>query len=208
MLQRPVQAEGLVAAKSEPLAQASGQQLVERGRELGQVPAQSVVPQQGIDHRLQLCALFRGHRAQERLHGRHSLGQLLDDVVEILGAREESTVFLEELARVGLAPGEALLEQPVQVPNHLPVCRQVFRGDALDGLGQAADVLVEDLPLELRNQLIEPITCLWLEEVVLLQSPYASSDLRRQGVELIEPPGGHVPQHRPKLGVRGRRLLG
>ena len=117
-------------------------------------------------------------------------------------------MFLEELARVGLAPGEALLEQPVQVPNHLPVCRQVFRGDALDGLGQAADVLVEDLPLELRNQLIEPITCLWLEEVVLLQSPYASSDLRRQGVELIEPPGGHVPQHRPKLGVRGRRLLG
>src|SRR5207253_10596651 len=123
-------------------------------------------------------------------------------------AGDSCTYLLYYLARVCLAATETLLAQPVQVPNHLPVCRQVFRGDALDRLGQAADVLVEDLPLELRNQLIEPITCLWLEEVVLLQSPYASSDLRRQGVELIEPPGGHVPQHRPKLGVRGRRLLG
>ena len=103
LLQGAVKAESLVAAEPEPLAQAAGHQLVQRCRELRKVPPQAVVAQEGIHHSLQLGALSGAHGLEERLHGGHAVGELLDDVVEGPGAGKELTVLREECADVGVA---------------------------------------------------------------------------------------------------------
>ena len=54
------------------LAQALGQQRVERRGELRQVPAQPVVVQQRVHHVLQLLALLGAHRLHQRLHLGHA----------------------------------------------------------------------------------------------------------------------------------------
>ena len=156
----------MVAAEPITLAESFGQQLVERCCQLGQVPTQPIVAQERVDHRLKLGTLLRRHGPQKRLHRSHSLGQLLDDVVQVLGAGEEAAVLLEELGGIGVASGKALLKQPVQVADHLAVGRQVLGGDALDRVGQPVDVLVEHLAMQPRHQVIESVACLGLQEVV------------------------------------------
>ena len=195
LLQRAIEAERLVAAEPVAIAEPLRQQLVERGGQLRQVPAQAVVAKQRIDHRLQLRTLLGGHRAKQRLHRSHPLGQLLDDVVEIPRPREESAVLLEELARIRVATREAFLEEAVQVTDHVAVRRQVLGRDALDRVREAAHELVEDLPLELGDEPVEAVARLRLEEVVLLQSADPAAQLGWQRVELVETLRRHVAQH-------------
>ena len=85
--------ERLLAAEVVALAEAVGHQLVHVRGEPGEVPAQPVVAEQRVHHRLELGPLLGRHRAQQRLHRGHPLGQLLDDVVERPGAGEEAAVL-------------------------------------------------------------------------------------------------------------------
>ena len=102
LVQRRLEPQRLVAREPHPLPEPVGQQLVEVRRELGEVPPQPVVAQQRVDRVLELGALLGRQRAQERLHRRHPLGQLLDDVVERRRAREERAVLAEEVVDLGL----------------------------------------------------------------------------------------------------------
>jgi hypothetical protein len=81
--------------------------------------------------------LLRRHRPEQRLHRRHALGQLLDDVVERPGAGEEPAVPRQEfvdLILAWLSALESLLQQRIEVADHLPVRLEVLRRRALDRL--------------------------------------------------------------------------
>ena len=120
-----MQTELLAALEIEALAESVGQQRVESCGELGQIPAQPVVAQQRIHGVLQLLALLGAERLHQRLHLRHPRGELLDDVVERLGTREQLAVARQEARYVRLAAGEAFLEQAVEIADHVAVGRQL-----------------------------------------------------------------------------------
>src|ERR1017187_9344358 len=70
LAQGTLKTELLLATEAEPLAEPAGQDLVERRRELGEVPAQPVVAQQAIDQRVQFRTLGGGQGLKQRLHRR------------------------------------------------------------------------------------------------------------------------------------------
>ena len=163
-----------------------------------------VVAQEGVHHRLELGALLRAHRAHQRLHRGHPLGELVDDVVEGAGAREELAVLGEELRRVGVATADPLADQLVEVADHLAVRGEVLRAHRADRLGHPFDELVEHLALEPLDELVEAVARVGLEEVVVLEAADPLADVGRQRVELIEPSRRDVAEHRPQ----GRRRTG
>ena len=203
LLERTLQPERLVALEPVAVAEAVGQQRVHVRGELGEVPAQPVVPEQGVGHRLELGPLLGRHRAQQRLHRGHPLGELLDDVVEGARTREEPAVLRQELRGVRVAARHPLAQQLVEVADHLAVRGEVLRRDALDRLRQAGDVLVEHLALQPLDQLVEAFPRRGLEEVVVLQAADPGADVGWQAVEVVEPLGGDVAQH----GAQRRVLL-
>ena len=196
--ERAVEPERLVAAERDALAEPAGQQQVEVRGELGEVDQQPVVAQQRLHHRLELGPLLRAHRAQERLHRGHPLRELVDDVVERPGAREEPAVLGEELRGVRVAAADPLADELVEVADHLAVGREVLRRHRPDGVGHAGHELVEDLPAEPLDELVEALAGVGLEEVVVLQAADPFADVGRQRVELVEPPRGDVAEHRPE----------
>ena len=102
LLERALEAERLVAGEPDPLPQPAGEQLVEVRGELGEVPLEPVVAEQRVERVLELLALLGRQRPHQRLHRRHPVGELLDDVVERPRAREERAVLREELVDLGL----------------------------------------------------------------------------------------------------------
>ena len=149
-------------------------------------------------------------------------GQLVDDVVEALGAREEPAVLGEEVAHVRVAAADPLADELVEVADHLAVRGEVLRGHGPDGVAHPADELVEDLLAEPLDELVEAGARVGLEEVVLAQVADPLADVARQRVELIEPLRGDVAeqllevgvgglgvvQRRPRRGRRARRSAG
>ena len=65
-----------------------------------------------------------------------------------------------------------------------------------DRLGHPRHELVEDLALEPLDQGIEALARVRLEEVVVLEAADPLADVGRQAVELVEPAGGDVAEHR------------
>jgi len=59
---------------------------------------------------------------------------------------------------------------------------------------------VRDLPPELLEQLVETLSCLWFEEVVVLEGPDPIADIVRQGIESLLAPGGQVRGELAQLG--------
>ena len=179
--ERALEPERLVATERHPIAEPARQQEVEVRGELGEVDQEPVVAQQRLHHRLELGALLRAHRAHQRLHRGHPLGELVDDVVEGPGAREELAVLGQELRRVRVAATDPLADQLVEVAHHLAVGGEVLRAHRPDRLGHALDELVEDLALEPLDELVEALARVRLEEVVVLQAADPLPDVRREG---------------------------
>jgi hypothetical protein len=208
LLERAVEPERLVASEPEAVAQAARNELVQGRRKLSQVPAQAIVAQQRVGHLLEFGSLLGGHRPQQRLHGGHPLRELGDDVVEVARPREKPAVPGEEFGRIRIAAGELLLQQLVEVADHLAVRREILGRDALDGLGQARDILVEHLLPQPLHELLESLTCRRFHEVVFLELANAAADVTGQRVELIETLAGHLAQHLAQSavveGVRSR----
>ena len=73
-----------------------------------------------------------------------------------------------------------------------------------DRVAHAGDELVEHLLAEPLDELVEPLARLGLEEVVLAQVADPLADVARQRVELVEPLGGDVAQHRRRSVGVGR----
>ncbi len=204
--ERPLEPQWLVAAEPVALAESTGQQLVHRRGQLGEVPAQPVVPEQGIHRVLELGPLLGRHGLEERLERGHPLGELLDDVVQALGAGEERAVLGHELRDVRIPAGDPFLEELVEVADHLPVRGEVLRRGVPDRVRHPADELVEDLLAKLLHEGLEPLAGARLHEVVLLEAPDPPTDVRWQLVELVEPFRRGIAKHRPEGGVGG--LLG
>ena len=118
---------------------------------------------------LQLGPLLRAHRAHQRLHRGHPLGQLVDDVVERLGAREEAAVLGQELRGVRVAAADPFPDELVEVADHLAVGGEILRCHRLDRVGHAGHELVEDLALQPLDELVELVARTGLEEVVVLE---------------------------------------
>ena len=192
--------EPLLAAEVVALAEAVRHELVHVRGEPGEVPAQPVVAEQRVHHRLELGPLLGGHRAQERLHRRHPLGELLDDVVERPGAGEELAVPREEvvdLVLAGLAALQAVLEERVEVADHLAVRLELLRRRALDRLGQALDEPVERLAAEpIRRAPSNRSRAAGSMKSYSSSAADPAADVRRQRLELVEPAGGRVAEHR------------
>ncbi len=204
--QGTLEPERLVAAERDPIAETARQEQVEVGGELGKVDQQPVVTQERLHHRPELGALLRAHRPEERLHGGHPLCELVDDVVERPGAREEPAVLGEEPGGVGFTAADPLADELVEVAHHLPVGGQVLRGHRPDRVGHPRHELVENLALQPLDELVEPFARIRLEEVVVLEAADPLPDVGRQAIELVEPPRGDVPEHRAQV-VR-RRVVG
>ena len=110
-----------------------------------------------------------------------------------------------DLVLARLAALQPLLEERVQVADHLAVRLELLRRRALDRLGQALDEPIERLAAEPLRQRLEPLARGRLHEVVLLERPDPAADVARQRLELVEPAGGRVAEHRAELLVRPRR---
>ena len=102
LAERRLQAHWLVAGEPHPLPQPAGEDLVEVRGKLGEVPLEAVVAEQGVERVLELLALLGRQRSHQRLHGRHPVGELLDDVVERLRTGEERAMPREEPVDLGL----------------------------------------------------------------------------------------------------------
>ena len=100
---------------------------------------------------------------------------------------------------------DPLADQLVEVADHLAVRGEVLRAHRSDGLGHARHELVEHLALELLHELVEPLPRRRLQEVVVLQPADPFAEVAGEPVELVEPPGGHVAQHRTERRVGLRR---
>ena len=128
---------------------------------------------------------------------------------KVCGAREEPAVLLEEVGRIRVATTDPLADQLVEVADHLAVRGEVLGRHGPDGLRHARHELVEHLALELLDELVESLTRRWLEEVVVLQPADPFAEVAGEAVELVEPTGGDVAQHRTesRVGVGTRRLV-
>ena len=202
-----IERERFVTVEPNAIAEAAGEQQVEVRGQLLEVDEQAVVAQESLHHRFELRPLFGRHRAQERLHRGHPLGQLVDDVVEALGAREEPPVYGQELSDVGVAATDALPDQLVQVADHLAVRGKFLRRRGADGLAHPADELVQHLLAEPLDEVLEACSGLGFEEVVFTQVVDALAHVARKGVEPVQPLGGDVAEELLEVGV-GRGRLG
>ena len=99
----------------------------------------------------QLLALLGAHRVEHPLGGGGALGQGVEQLVDVLRVlREEVAVLVHELLEVlvGVLAALVLLEQLVEVVEHLVDRRAVLVGGVLQRLLHAGEPLVEQLPAE------------------------------------------------------------
>ena len=92
---------------------------------------------------------------------------------------------VEVVGRIGA--GGVLLEERVEVADHLAHAGQVLRRDALDPLLQALEVGLQHLAAQLVGELVEGVARLVVHELVVAQAVQAPGDVRRQRVEAVLP---------------------
>ena len=201
--QRAIERERLVATEADPVAEPAGEEQIEVRRQLGQVDQQPVVTEQRVHHRLELGSLLRAEGAHQRLHRRHALGELVDDVVEGAGAWEELPVLREELARIGVLAADPLPDQLVEVAHHLAVRGEVLGRHRADRIAHPRRELVEHLLAQSFDQVVEPLPRSGLHEVVLAEVADPVTEVGRQRIEPIEPPGRQVLRDARRVLVRG-----
>ena len=100
------------------------------------------------------------------------------EVLPVLGHER-----VEVVGRIG--PGGVLLEEPVQVADHLAHARQVLRRDPLDALLQPLEVRLQHLAAQLVGERVEGVARLVVHELVVAQAVEAAGHVRRQRVEPV-----------------------
>ena len=152
-------------------------------------------------------------------HRGHPLGQLLDDVVERPGAREEAGRASTRKSSTSSWPGSRPSSRSSSSEfRSRTISRFAWRSSGVVpwiASRQAVDEAVERLAPEPVGQRLEPLARGRLHEVVLLERPDPAADVARQRFELVDPPGGGVAEHLPERGVGrlrrravGRRRVG
>ena len=90
---------------------------------------------------------------------------------------------VEVVGRIGT--GGVLLEERVQVADHVAHARQVLRRDPLDALLQPLEVRLQHLAAQLVGQGVEGVARLVVHELVVAQAVEAAGHVRRQRVEPV-----------------------
>ena len=136
------------------------------------LPAQVHVLEHGLHELAQLGLLLGAERVPHRLGGGHALGQLLEQLVEVLRvAREHVAVLRHELleARVEVLAALALLEHLVQRVVGVAHPRHLLGVHVGERVGGALEEGVGHLAAQLLDQLLEALAGLGGDEVVVLQ---------------------------------------
>ena len=139
----------LEALRARPVL--AGPQPLEVGVHPGELLHQLRRPERLLRQLHQLLALLGGHRVEHPLRRGGALGERVDQLVDVLRVLgEEVAVLVHELAEVlvGVGAGRVLLEQVVEVGQHLRDGRPVLLGRALERLLHAGEALVEQLAAE------------------------------------------------------------
>ena len=130
------------------LARAQGAQVVvELGEGLHQLRAAEGLCCQGIE----LVALLLRHRVAHALRSGRALGEGIHQLVDVLRVlREEVAVLVHEVGEVlvGVLTATVLVQQLVEVAQHLVDRGTVLVGGVLERLLHALETLVEQLPAE------------------------------------------------------------
>ena len=179
--------------------------------QLVDLPPQVHVLEQLLREPLELRPLLGRHRVEHRLHGRHLLGHLLEELVEVLRVPREEIAELghEALERgLGVLAGLAHLEQLVERAEHVLHARHVLGAHVAHRPGHLVEVALHELLLELVDQLVEAFPRLRGGEVVVAQLPHHAGQVGRQHVELGATLGRHLlGDLAPALVARVARLL-
>ena len=122
------------------------------------LPRQVHIAEEVVHVLLQLLTLAVGHGGEHRRGGGHPLGELLQQLVEVLRiAGEEVTELVHELLELGsrLLARLALLHHRVQPVECLPKPVPLLRPHARDGAGCLVEVRLHDLLLQSLGQFLE-----------------------------------------------------
>ena len=155
----------------------------------------------------ELGALLGRHRPQQRLHRGHPLRSAARRCRRASGPRERTgRAWPGSRATSGLAAADPLVEERVEVADHLAVRLEVLRRHARIASHRPCDEVVEDLLAEPLDQRVEPFAGSRLQEVVLLEAADPLADVGGQRVELVEPrPAASGASARRGPSGRGRR---
>ena len=125
-----------------------------------------------LGQRLQLPALLVRERCHQAAHRRHASRHLLEELVEgPRVVREEVAVPLHERleARLRVLAAVTLLDQRVQVGEHVAEPREVLGRHVLHPLRHVPEVRAQDVLAQLLHQLVELPLRLRVGEAVLLE---------------------------------------
>ena len=179
--------------------------------ELIHLPPQIHVAEQLVGELLQLSPLLGRHRVEHRLHRRHALGQLLEQLVECLRVlREEVPVLLHELLEARILAALTPLEHLVERRHHVLHPREVLRRELLHRPAHLLEQLVGQLLAQPVEQGLEAAGRLGRLEVVLLQLADLAGEIVGQEVEAHVALGGGLPSRlgAPLVAGAGGQSLG
>ena len=128
--------------------------------------------------------------------------QVIDQLIERFDARRKELPVLHHEAlevRPGIGPFGMLLEELVEVADHVADPGQLFRRHALDALFQPLEVVLQDLLAKLVGQRIERIAGVRIHEFVVAEPIEPPSHAGGQGVQpvaaLLRGPAQHLLGH-------------
>src|SRR5438552_4429579 len=153
---------------------------------------------------VQTCALPIYGRPQ-RAHRRHSLRELLQELVPALRAAGKLGVLALEGLEVWLAALHALAKSPVEVADHLSRALELLRREILERIAHVLEVRAEHLLLQVPQELLVLFGGLWLDEFVILERAHGAAKVVGKRVELFHALRGELFHGRLQLLVRSGR---
>ena len=132
-------------------------------------------------------ALTLGHRGEHGGSRRHPLGELFQQLLEVLRITgEEVAEFRHELAetRIQLLSRLVLLDHLVEAIESLPQPVTLFWAHVLDGTSSLVQVRLNDLLAEALHQLLETLSRLARGEFVGREAPHLACEVLREEAEL------------------------
>ncbi len=158
--------------------------------QLVELPAQVEVVQQLARQGFELGPLLGRHRVQQRAHGRHLRGQLLEQLVQCSGvAGEEVAVAGHEVLKVRLVAACPLIEHLVEGSQHVLEPLQVLRRHGRHRLRHLVELAGQELAAQRLEQTVEALLGFVRQEGVLLQRSHLPGQVGRKQVELEAPVG-------------------
>ncbi len=161
---------------------------LEVSRQPRHVDPQPVVSQQVVHQAAELVAHLRRHAVEQARHLRRLAVEMLDELLQVRDPRREvASVLRHERAEVvgRIGSGGVLLEERIEVADHLAHPVEVLRRDLLDSLLEPGEVGLQHLLAQLVGELRERVARGVVHELVVLEAVKPAGEVRREGVEPV-----------------------